>query len=48
MYACGPTVYNPPHIGNARAEVDYDLLLRPLQRHFDYVIYAGNITDADA
>ncbi|MFT4562180.1 MAG: cysteinyl-tRNA synthetase [Gammaproteobacteria bacterium] len=47
MYACGPTVYNPPHIGNARAAVVYDVLYRVLQRHFSTVIYARNITDVD-
>ena len=47
MYACGPTVYNPPHIGNARAAVVYDVLFRVLQRHYDNVIYARNITDVD-
>lgn len=47
MYACGPTVYNPPHIGNARAAVVYDLLFRVLQRHYDNVVYARNITDVD-
>ena len=47
MYACGPTVYNPPHIGNARAAVVYDILFRVLRRHYDHVIYARNITDVD-
>ncbi len=47
MYACGPTVYNPPHIGNARAAVVYDVLFRVLRRHYDNVIYARNITDVD-
>ena len=47
MYACGPTVYNPPHIGNARAAVVYDLLYRVLMRHYPNVIYARNITDVD-
>ncbi len=47
LYACGPTVYNPPHIGNARAAVVYDLLFRVLQRHYPNVIYARNITDVD-
>jgi cysteinyl-tRNA synthetase len=47
MYACGPTVYNPPHIGNARAAVVYDVLYRVLQRHYPRVIYARNITDVD-
>ncbi len=47
MYACGPTVYNPPHIGNARAAVVYDLLYRVLCRHYPNVVYARNITDVD-
>ncbi|MGE3775178.1 MAG: cysteine--tRNA ligase, partial [Gammaproteobacteria bacterium] len=47
MYACGPTVYNPPHIGNARAAVVYDMLYRVLQRHYPRVVYARNITDVD-
>ena len=47
LYACGPTVYNPPHIGNARAAVVYDLLYRVLQRHYPRVVYARNITDVD-
>jgi cysteinyl-tRNA synthetase len=47
MYACGPTVYNPPHIGNARAAVVYDLLYRVLRRHYPNVVYARNITDVD-
>ena len=47
MYACGPTVYNPPHIGNARAAVVFDLWYRVLMRHYDNVIYARNITDVD-
>ena len=47
MYACGPTVYNPPHIGNARAAVVYDLLYRVLRRHYSNVVYARNITDVD-
>lgn len=47
MYACGPTVYNAPHIGNARAAVVYDILYRVLRRHYPNVIYARNITDVD-
>ena len=38
LYACGPTVYNPPHIGNARAAVVYDLLYRVLLRHYANVV----------
>jgi cysteinyl-tRNA synthetase len=47
MYACGPTVYNYAHIGNARPAVIFDLLFRLLKLHFDKVVYARNITDVD-
>jgi cysteinyl-tRNA synthetase len=47
MYVCGPTVYNPPHVGNARAAVVFDLLYRVLKERYPKVIYARNITDVD-
>lgn len=47
MYACGPTVYNYAHIGNARPAVIFDMLFRLLRNHFPEVIYARNITDVD-
>ena len=47
MYACGPTVYNYAHIGNARPAVIFDLLQRLLRQHYETVIYARNITDVD-
>jgi cysteinyl-tRNA synthetase len=47
MYACGPTVYNYAHIGNARPAVIFDLLYRLLQTRYPNVIYARNITDVD-
>ena len=47
MYACGPTVYNFAHIGNARPAVIFDLLYRFLQTRYPNVIYARNITDVD-
>lgn len=47
LYACGPTVYDYAHIGNARPAVVFDLLRRVLERHFPRVIYARNITDVD-
>ncbi|NDY96640.1 cysteine--tRNA ligase [Wenzhouxiangella limi] len=47
MYACGPTVYNYAHIGNARPAVIFDLLYRVLRRNFPSVVYARNITDVD-
>ncbi|TVQ29300.1 MAG: cysteine--tRNA ligase [Wenzhouxiangella sp.] len=47
VYACGPTVYNFAHIGNARPAVIFDLLHSVLSRRFPNVIYARNITDVD-
>ena len=48
MYACGPTVYDSPHVGNARSLVVFDVLFRVLK--FIYgskVNYVRNITDVD-
>lgn len=47
MYVCGPTVYDRPHLGNARSIVIYDLLYRFLQEVFPKVTYVRNITDVD-
>ncbi|WP_281019487.1 MULTISPECIES: cysteine--tRNA ligase [unclassified Minwuia] len=47
MYVCGPTVYNDPHIGNARPAVVFDILFRLLQRLYPVVRYARNITDVE-
>jgi cysteinyl-tRNA synthetase len=47
LYACGPTVYNYAHIGNARPAVIFDLLYRLLSRLYPKVVYARNITDVD-
>lgn len=47
MYVCGPTVYNDPHIGNARPAVVFDILYRLLQRLYPDVRYARNITDVE-
>ena len=47
MYACGPTVYDIPHIGNARSNVFYDLLFRIFNAIYDDVVYVRNITDID-
>ncbi len=47
MYACGPTVYNLIHIGNARTLVWYDMVRRYLvYRGYD-VTYVMNYTDVD-
>ena len=49
MYVCGPTVYDFPHIGNARPLVVFDVLFRLLQSIYgkDKVKYVRNITDID-
>lgn len=47
MYVCGPTVYDQPHLGNARAVVVYDVLYRLLKHLYPKVTYVRNITDVD-
>ncbi len=49
MYACGPTVYDDPHVGNARSLVVFDLLFRVLNKIYGNknVSYVRNITDVD-
>ena len=47
MYVCGPTVYDDPHIGNARPLVIFDILFKLLKEKFGKVIYVRNITDID-
>ncbi|MCP5152319.1 MAG: cysteine--tRNA ligase, partial [Chromatiales bacterium] len=47
LYACGPTVYSHPHIGNARPAVVFDVLFRVLRAHYPTVVYARNFTDVD-
>ena len=37
LYACGPTVYNYAHIGNARMAVVFDLLSRLLKTQYERV-----------
>jgi cysteinyl-tRNA synthetase len=47
MYACGPTVYNYIHVGNARPIIMFDVLRRYLEyRGFD-VTFVQNFTDVD-
>ncbi len=47
MYACGPTVYNFIHVGNARPLILFDVL----RRYFEYrgydVTFVQNFTDVD-
>lgn len=47
MYVCGPTVYNDPHIGNARPIVVFDTLYKTLEALGYDVTYASNYTDVD-
>ena len=47
MYVCGPTVYDDPHIGNARPIVIFDILFKILKSKFSNVNYVRNITDVD-
>src|SRR5512134_413159 len=47
VYACGPTVYRPPHVGNFRTFVFNDLLHRYLEwKGFD-VKFVMNLTDVE-
>ena len=48
LYACGTTVYDSPHVGNARSLVVFDVLYRILNVLYrSNVIYVRNITDVD-
>ncbi len=47
MYVCGPTVYDDPHIGNARPLVIFDILFKVFKNTFPKVTYVRNITDVD-
>ncbi len=47
MYVCGPTVYDDPHIGNARPLVIFDILFKLLKNKYPSVTYVRNITDID-
>ena len=47
MYACGPTVYDNPHVGNARTLVVFDILYKLLKMIYGNVNYVRNITDID-
>lgn len=47
LYSCGPTVYNHAHIGNLRAFVTADILVRTLRYNKYRVAWAMNTTDVD-
>ena len=47
IYACGPTVYNYIHIGNARPLCVFDVLRRYLEWRGNKVTFVQNFTDID-
>lgn len=47
LFACGPTVWNYIHIGNARTFANYDMIVRYLRYRKYKVKYIMNITDID-
>jgi cysteinyl-tRNA synthetase len=47
MYVCGVTVYDRPHIGNARSAVAFDVVRRWLEASGLRVDFVRNITDID-
>ncbi len=47
LYVCGPTVYDRPHLGNARSAIIYDMFFRLFLQSYKEVKYVRNITDVD-
>ena len=47
IYACGPTVYNYFHVGNARPFIVFDVLRRYLEHRGYKVTFVQNFTDID-
>ena len=47
IYSCGPTVYDPAHIGNFRTFLFNDLLRRALRLEGWRVVQVQNLTDVD-
>jgi len=47
LFVCGPTVYDNPHIGNARTYLVFDAFVRYLRHKNKKVFYLQNITDID-
>jgi cysteinyl-tRNA synthetase len=47
MYTCGPTVYNPAHLGNFRTFLFEDLMRRVLRLRGWTVVQVMNLTDVD-
>lgn len=47
LYACGPTVYDHPHLGHARQAMTYDIARRFLEWAGYEVHHVANVTDID-
>jgi len=47
LYACGPTVYDHPHLGHARNAMTYDIARRFLEWAGYDVHHVANVTDID-
>ena len=47
FYACGPTVYDHPHLGHARQAMTYDIVRRYLEWRGLEVLHVANVTDID-
>ena len=47
FYVCGPTVYDTPHLGNARTAVVFDTIRRYLEWVGFDVTYVSNVTDVE-
>jgi cysteinyl-tRNA synthetase len=47
VYACGPTVYDAPHVGNWSATVFFDVVVRWLRASGHPVRFVCNITDVE-
>src|SRR4051794_39909389 len=47
IYVCGPTVYDTPHIGNARTAVAFDTIRRYLEWIGFDVMFVSNVTDVE-
>ncbi len=47
LYACGPTVYDHPHLGHARQALTYDMARRYFEWNGLKVHHVANVTDID-